>query len=119
MDTKRRKSRANSEIPLPVRRALEKFGSDIRDARRRRRIPTAIMAQRASISRSTLNKVERGDTGVSLGIYATVLFILGLLDRLKNLADVTQDALGLDLEKERLPKRIRFPTKKRKASGTD
>jgi DNA-binding XRE family transcriptional regulator len=60
--------RRSSKTPSPVRRALRKLGSDIRDARRRRRIPVAIMAERASISRTTLNKVEKGDEGVSMGI---------------------------------------------------
>lgn len=65
------------------------------------------MAERASISRMTLNKVEKGDPGVSLGIYATVLFVLGLSDRLGNLADVRSDTVGLELEEELLPQRIR------------
>lgn len=97
------------DLPIPVRRALHKLGQDIRDARRRRRIPSAVMAQRASISRTTLVKVEKGEAGVSLGIYATVLFVLGLIDRLSILADVRHDARGLELEEERLPKRIRRP----------
>ena len=67
---------------------LSKLGRDIRDARLRRRIPTAIMAERASVSRTTLNKVEKGDPGASLGIYATVLFVLGLADRIGDLADI-------------------------------
>lgn len=96
-----------SSLPIAVGRALRKLGEDIRDARRRRRIPTAVMAERASISRTTLNKVEKGDPGVSLGNYASVLFVLGLSERLSDLADVRTDTLGLDLEEERLPKRIR------------
>jgi hypothetical protein len=47
----------------------------------------AILAQRASISRTTLNKVEKGDAGVSLGSYTTVLFALGMVDRPADLAD--------------------------------
>ncbi len=93
-------------LPIPVRRALRKLGSDIRDARRRRRIPTAVMAERALISRPTLVKVEKGDPSVSLGIYATVLFVLGLTGRLADLADVSEDETGLSLEAERLPERI-------------
>jgi transcriptional regulator with XRE-family HTH domain len=116
MDIKRRKSQSNSELPLPVQRALRKFGGDVRDARLRRRISTAILAQRASISRSTLFKVERGDPGVSLGIYATVLFVLGMIDRLNSLVDVRQDVIGLELDEERLPKRIRS-RKSKSASG--
>jgi len=70
------------------------------------------MAQRAMISRTTLVKVERGDQGVSMGIYATVVFVLGMTERIANLADATQDRIGLDLESENLPKRISSPRKK-------
>ena len=98
-----------SEVPIPVGRALRKLGHDIRDARRRRRIPVAILAERASVSRTTLNKVEKGEPGVSLGIYATVLFVLGMIDRLVDIADPRHDAVGLELEEENLPKRIRLP----------
>jgi transcriptional regulator with XRE-family HTH domain len=94
-------------IPIPVRRALSKLGADIRDARRRRRIPTAVMAERAMIVRATLQKAEKGDPGVSMGTYATLLFVLGLTDRLADLADARYDATGLALEEERLPQRIR------------
>lgn len=97
-------------VPLPVRRALHKLGRDIRDARLRRRIATAVMAERASISRTTLNKVEKGDPGVSLGNYANVLFVLGLCERLATLADVRTDSVGLELEEESLPQRIRRRT---------
>jgi len=94
---------------IPVTRALRKLGHDIRDARRRRRIPAAILAERASISRTTLHKVEQGDAGVSLGTYATVLFVLGMIDRLADLADPQHDAVGMELEEEHLPKRVRLP----------
>jgi transcriptional regulator with XRE-family HTH domain len=96
-----------SAIPLPVRRALTKLGADIRDARRRRRISTTVMAERAMIVRATLQKAEKGDPSVSMGTYATLLFILGLTGRLADLADPRFDATGLALEEERLPKRIR------------
>jgi transcriptional regulator with XRE-family HTH domain len=96
-------------LPIPVRRAARKLGQDIRDARLRRRISTAIMAERASISRTTLNKIEKGDPGVALGNYAKVLFVLGLVERLPELADVKTDTVGLELEEERLPQRIRKP----------
>jgi transcriptional regulator with XRE-family HTH domain len=97
-----------SNTPIPVIRALRKLGEDIRNARLRRRIPTEIMAGRASISRTTLHKVERGDKSVSISTYATILFILGLLEKLSSLADVAQDNVGLQLDEERLPKRIRI-----------
>ncbi len=106
-----RTSRSSVVLPIPVRHALRKLGHDIRDARRRRRIPVAIAAQRASISRTTLVKIEKGDPGVSIGIYATVLFVMGMVERLADLADPKNDAVGLQLEEEHLPQRIRGPRK--------
>lgn len=103
-------------LPIPVRRALRKVGHDIRDARRRRRLPMAIAAERASISKTTLIKVERGDAGVSIGSYATVLFVLGMTDRLADLVDPRNDAVGLRLEEEHLPQRIRLPGRRKGTS---
>ena len=103
----------NSNIPIPVRRAIRKLGRDIRDARLRRRIPTNILAERASISRTTLYKVENGDVNVSIGTYSTILFVLGMIDRVSNIADPGSDALGRQLDEERLPKRIRLPRAKK------
>ena len=93
-------------LPIPVESALRKLGADIRDARRRRRIPVAVMAQRAFISRTTLVKVEKGHPGVAIGTYAAVLFALGMIDKLRELATARSDDVGLALEEERLPKRI-------------
>jgi transcriptional regulator with XRE-family HTH domain len=94
-------------LPIPVSRALRKLGHDIKDARRRRRITMAIAAERASISKPTFIRVERGDPSVSMGSYATVLFVLGMADRLGDLAASKNDPVGLQLEEENLPQRIR------------
>jgi hypothetical protein len=75
----------------------------------------AILAERASVARSTLTRVEKGDPGVSLGIYARVMFALGLIERLRDLADPSSDALGLELEEQNLPQRIR--RRRRPSSG--
>ena len=102
-----RKKKSEVMFPIPVTRALHKLGHDLRDARRRRRIPAEIAAQRASISRMTLLKIEKGEPGVAIGSYATILFVMGLTDRLAELADPRHDAVGLQLEEEHLPQRIR------------
>ncbi len=103
----------DNNIPLPVKRALKKFGQDLRDARKRRRIPMQLAADRASISRTTLSKIESGDPGVSFGAYAKILFIFGLIDRLAQLVDPSVDTLGSELEADKLPKRIRISRKER------
>ena len=102
-------------IQFLVQRVLQ-LGQDIRAARLRRRISTTIMAERASVSRTTLNKVEKGDSGVSLGIYATVRFVRGLADRIGGLADIRTDTVGLEPEEENLPQRIRRSNKAKPAA---
>jgi hypothetical protein len=104
-------------LPLPVSRALRKLGHDIKDARRRRRIPMAIAAERASISKPTFIRVERGESTVSIGSYATVLYVLGMGDRLGELAASKNDPVGLQLEEENLPQRIRRAGRKNIPKG--
>ncbi|HUK46658.1 MAG TPA: hypothetical protein VLW06_03660 [Terriglobales bacterium] len=104
-------------LPIPVLRALRKLGHDIKDARRRRRIPMVIAAQRASISKPTLIRIERGDPNVSIGSYATMLFVMGMAERISELVDPRNDPVGLQLEEENLPKRIRRPRPAKPAKG--
>ena len=87
-------------------KALKKMGNDLRDARRRRRISTTTLAERARISRATLYRIEKGDAGVSMSSYTAVIFALGLIDRLSDAFDARHDAVGLGLEAEQMPKNI-------------
>lgn len=98
--------RKTPPLPLPVRRALKKLGADIREARLRRRIQTAVMADRVRVSRPTLWKLEQGDPRVGMGAYATALYVLGMADRLADLADIANDPVGQQLASEALPQRI-------------
>lgn len=51
-----------------ARKALKKLGAGLHDARRRRRrLPMAVLAERAFTSRSTLQRIESGDPAVSEG----------------------------------------------------
>lgn len=97
--------------PVAVRRTLRKLGADIRDARRRRKLPMAVVAERAFTSRSTLQKIEEGDTNVGIGIYASVLQALGLLNGLEDVADIARDEVGQSLASASLPKRVHLKGK--------
>jgi transcriptional regulator with XRE-family HTH domain len=110
-------TRALPALPVAVSHALRKLGQDLSAARRRRRITMTLVAERALISRTTLARVERGDPGVSMGVYATVLFVLGMADRIGDLAAPGTDAVGLALEDERLPKRVRLPRRRTGGDG--
>ena len=76
-----------THLPIPVQKALRRLGKDISDARRRRRIAMELMSERAGFSRITLSKIEKGDPSVSMGSYASALFVLGMIDHLAGLAD--------------------------------
>lgn len=99
--------RKSPPLPIPVRRALKKLGSDIRDARRRRRIQTSVMADRIQVSRPTLRRLENGDPGVGMGVYATALYVLGMVQHVSDLADIAHDSIGRQIATEELPQRIR------------
>ena len=94
-------------LPIPVARTLRQLGADLRAARIRRGLRAAVVAERAQISAPTLSRVERGDPAVALGIYATVLWVLGLLEPLALIAAPVEDSVGMALEAERLPQRVR------------
>jgi len=66
----------------------------------------AVVAERAFTSRSTLQRIEAGDTNVSIGIYAAVLQALGLLEGLSEVADIRTDTVGQALASAELPKHI-------------
>ena len=57
-------------------------------------------------TRATLQKVESGDTNVSIGIYAGVLQALRLLAGLSQVADISNDSVGQALASADLPKHV-------------
>jgi hypothetical protein len=57
--------------------------------------------------------------GVAMGLYATVLFVRGMSDRLADIADLKNDPVGLRLEEEHLPQRIRAARTSQSPTGMD
>ncbi len=102
--------------PIAVGRTLRKLGSDIRDARRRRKLPMAVVAERAFTSRPTLQRIEAGDSNVGIGIYASVLQALGLLEGLGGIADISRDEVGQSLSSADLPRRVHLKNKRESSS---
>lgn len=81
----------------------------------RRSLPADVVAGRAFTTRPTLRRIEAGDPGVGMGIYAAVLQTMGLLDGLGDLADPANDKTGLALSADALPKRVRIKRRQAKA----
>ena len=63
-------------MPRVLTQHLELMGEQIMLARKRRRQSMQNIADRATVTRLTVSKVEHGDPTVSMGIYARVLFAL-------------------------------------------
>lgn len=64
------------------------------------------------VSVSTLRALESGDPGVSIGSFAMALLALGMLSRLDDLGDVAQDDIGLLMDIDALPQRVRLRTRR-------
>jgi transcriptional regulator with XRE-family HTH domain len=103
------RSAVNDVLPTHVRRSLTKFGGDLSVARRKRRLTVAMMCERLGVSKSTWQRMEKGDPTVAMGAYAQALFALGLGTPFGDLVDQRNDEQGLLLDVERLPKRVRPP----------
>ena len=81
-------------------KALERLGENIKLARRRRGITSALMAERADMSLMTLRAIERGSPKVAMGNYMSVLFCLGMQDDMSVVG--AADVLGHDLHDAKL-----------------
>ncbi|MFH0758997.1 MAG: helix-turn-helix transcriptional regulator [Bacteroidota bacterium] len=75
---------------------LEQLGENIKLARKRRKLTTLQVAERAGIARNTLYLIEKGSSSVSIGALFNVLRVLGLQDDFLKLA--ADDALGRKLQ---------------------
>ena len=76
-------------------RLLEQLGERLRLARKRRKLTTVQVAERAGISRSTLYHLEMGEANSSIGTLLQVLMALRLEDDLALLGK--DDVLGQKL----------------------
>jgi hypothetical protein len=66
-----------------------------------------MMAERVGVSMATYQRLEKGDPTVAFGAYAMALLVLGFGDAFADLADASHDQLGLSLDEQRVPKRVR------------
>jgi branched-chain amino acid transport system substrate-binding protein len=94
-------------MPLSVAASLEKFAGDIRVARLRRRLTAEEVARSIGVHRSTYGRLEAGDPSVSIGLYASAVYVLGLGLPFDDVADPRRDEEGQLLDLVRLPKRAR------------
>lgn len=93
------KSSRSPANPTPAATAsLRKLGADLTTARKRRKQPMRAWATRLDVSVPTLMKMEKGDAAVSIGVYATALWIIGRNEALAVVADPKEDVAALENE---------------------
>jgi len=89
--------RTKKQILFPrLQKIVEQLGENIKLARKRRKLTTIQVAERAGIDRSTLYQIEKGNPSVSMGAYFNVLRVLGLHEDFLKLA--ADDEFGRKLQ---------------------
>jgi hypothetical protein len=89
---------ALERLPPATVGALEKLGSDLAVARLRRKESLASWASRMGVTVPTLMRMEAGEPGVGIGIYATALWLIGRDAALADLAAPQHDQGALEMD---------------------
>jgi DNA-binding XRE family transcriptional regulator len=98
--------------PYQVETALKKLGADLKTARLRRNITSEEAAQKIGTSRFTVADAEKGKPSTGVAVYVALLWAYGLIDRLTDVADPSNDEEGMRLALAREPARARHSSGK-------
>jgi hypothetical protein len=90
-------------LPAQAQAALRDLGGALAIARVRRRESLRAWARRLGVSVRTLQRLEQGDPGVGMGVYAGALWLIGRAQALADIADPAQDrgAQEMDVQSAR------------------
>jgi transcriptional regulator with XRE-family HTH domain len=90
-----------------VIRVSRQLGAQIKRSRLARKLSQELIAERARLSLSSLQRMEKGDPAVAMGSYLMVLLALGILPDSLGIADnLGNELLEMD-ERLRAPKAIK------------
>lgn len=93
--------------PYPVEAALKELGANLRTARLRRRLTIEELAARLGVDRRTVADAEAGKPSTAIAVYVGLLWAMGFVEQLHDVADPNTDREGLALAAQREPKRAR------------
>lgn len=96
----------HDDLPQQAVVALEHLGDALSIARLRRKQSLRAWAARLRVSVATVQRMEAGDPGVSMGVYAAALWVIGRSDDLPSLADPAADHGALELDIASFRKRV-------------
>lgn len=95
-----------------MRTRLRQIGGNLQVARKKRKISLKQAAEKMGTSLSSVRRMEQGDPAVRIETYLAALEVYQI-DQTLRFADPEDDRIGLALEKQLLPKRIRSKKEKR------
>lgn len=94
--------------PSPTQRDLKRLGLNISKTRRRHYLSRKDLAtQKRGGSQSSVARLEKGELGVVLQTLISALLVLDQLDEFNALLEPARDTVGLTIQDELLPKRMR------------
>jgi len=89
-----------------VLRLLAVIGNNLKTARIRREITLQEAAEKIGTSKSSVMRMEKGDPSVKIGVFISAAEVYQALDTV-SILEPENDIIGLSLERQKLPKRIR------------
>ncbi|MGC4060469.1 MAG: XRE family transcriptional regulator [Aquabacterium sp.] len=85
-------------MPPIVLSQLRQLGENLTIARKRRKEPRKVWAERIGVTEPTLMRMEKGDPSVAFGTYATALWLIGRAQAIAELASPELDLGALESE---------------------
>lgn len=89
-----------------VRSFIMQVGRNLKTARKRRQKTIREVAEMVGASVSTIQRLEKGDPAVKFSIYLSIAEVFQMSDTM-SFAAPESDMIGLALEKQRMPQRVR------------
>ncbi len=89
--------------PYAVEQTLARLGTNLRTARVRRKLTIQEMAEKIGTGPRAISDAEKGKPSTGIAVYMALLWALGLLDQIEDVADPAKDKEGqtLALSRER------------------
>lgn len=94
-------------VPARVRIAARRIGENLSAWRRMLGLTSEEMADKASVSRDTISRLENGDPSVSMSTFLAVLRACSILDLVEDATDPYQSDLGRARADQLIPQRVR------------
>ena len=101
--------KTNEALPSEVLSQLRRIGNGIKTARVRRHMTQEELAERVGASWHTIRRIEGGSPVTRIAYYLKALWILGLFEDVRLLADPERDREGIILEAAARGTRARSP----------